>query len=321
MSTTPLNSDPTLTLKCTPPRAIRGFLDRERLKLERVEMGGSQITALLAPTGFGRTSQLGRWCRDALARGSLAFWYSVDDRDEPLRLVQGLAHCARSACGKRGFSEAFMQWIAQRTDPQEALTGWLAEVAELSVDVLLLFDDVEQMPSASRAQVLVYLLGNAPPNLHLALSARSSSALLASGALTLAAVTRVTASDLRFTLDETIAVLSAALGARCNLEAGVRLHEITEGWPLGVQLAIGALNRGGDLESLLEAATSDIQRYFLDAVVDRLSSDATQLLVRLSRCPLLHPQLGAAVLGDDRFAGELLRLQEETPLLIRAEGA
>lgn len=320
MSTPPLNGDPTLTLKSTPPRAIRGFLDRERLKLGRVELSGSRITALLAPTGFGRTSQLGRWCRDGLARGSLAFWYSVDARDEPLRLVQGLAHCARSASGKRGFSESFMQWISQRSDPQEALTGWLAEVAELSIEVLLLLDDVELMPAAARMEVLIYLLGNAPPNLHVALTARSSSALLASGALTLATVTRVTASDLRFTLDETIAVLSAALGARCNAEAGVRLHAITEGWPLGVQLAIGALNRGGDLESLLEAATSDIQRYFLDAVIDRQSSEATQLLVRLSRCPLLHPQLAAALLGDDRFAGELLRLQDETPLLIRAEG-
>jgi LuxR family maltose regulon positive regulatory protein len=320
MSPPLLHSDPTLTLKSTPPRAIRGFLDRERLKLERVELSGSRITALLAPTGFGRTAQLGRWCRDALARGSLAFWYSVDERDDPLRLVQGLVHCARSASGKRGFSESFMQWIAQRTDPQEALTGWLAEVAQLSIEVLLLLDDVELMPAASRTQVLIYLLGNAPPNLHVALTARSSGALLASGALTLAAVTRVTASDLRFNLDETISVLSTALGARCNPEAGVRLHEITEGWPLGVQLAIGALNRGGDLESLLEAATSDIQRYFLDAVIDRQSSDATQLLVRLSRCPLLHPQLGAAVLGEDRFSAELLRLQEETPLLIRAEG-
>ena len=100
MSTPLLNSDPTLTLKSTPPRAIRGFLDRERLKLDRVELSGSRITSLLAPTGFGRTSQLGRWCRDGLARGSLAFWYSVDERDEPLRLVQGLAHCARSASRK-----------------------------------------------------------------------------------------------------------------------------------------------------------------------------------------------------------------------------
>ena len=81
-----------------------------------------------------------------------------------------------------------MQWIAQRTDPQEALTGWLAEVADLSVDVLLLLDDVELMPAASRTLVLIYLLGNAPPNLHVALTARSSGALLASGTLAVSAV-------------------------------------------------------------------------------------------------------------------------------------
>lgn len=320
MSSRRTNRDPALTLKSMPPRAVRSFLDRERLRLERFERGGARVAALFAPAGFGKTAQLVQWRREALARGAVVLWFSVDSRDEPLRLVQGLSECTRAACGKRGFDDSFLDWISRCTDPREAIIGWLAEVADVSVDVLLLLDDVESMPAAARMQVLVPLLGNAPPNLGIALAARGSTALLASDVLSSLAVARVTAADLRFRLDETVAVLSAALGARCSADAAVRLHEITEGWPLGVQLAIGALARGGDLESLVAAVSSDIQRFFVDAVIDRQSTPAVQLLVRSARFDLLHPQLCAEVLADATAAGELMRLQEETPLLLRTEG-
>jgi len=312
--------DPALILKSTPPRAVRGFLDRERLRLDRLELSGASVTALLAPTGFGKTAQLTHWRKEALSSGALAFWYSADSRDEPQRFALGLAYSARVGCGKRGFADPFMKWMAACVDPQEAVTGWLAEVAELSVEVLLLLDDVEQLPASSRSQVLSYLLGNAPPNLRIAFAARGSSALVASGALSPAAVTRVTAIDLRFRPDETVAVFSGALGRRSNPETCVHLHELSEGWPLGVQLAVGALHKGGDMEGLLAAATSDIQHFFVDAVIDRQPPDATQLLVRLAQFNLIHPQLCAAALGDERFADELLRLQNDTPLLLRAEG-
>jgi LuxR family transcriptional regulator, maltose regulon positive regulatory protein len=313
-------TDPALMLKSTPPRAVRGFLERSRLSQRRLETSGAPFTALLAPSGFGKTAQLVSWRREALTRGALAFWYTVDAQDEPLRLIQGLTHAAKAACGKRGFDDDFMAWMANCVDPQEATTGWLAEVAKLSVEALLLLDDVELMPIESRHQVLRYLLGNAPPNVSVVIAARSSGALLASGALGLVPVTRVLVADLRFRPEETVAVLSAALGARCNADACVRLHEITEGWPLGVQLAVGALVRGGDIDSLINAASSDIQRYFVDAVIDHQTADATHLLVRAARFSLIHPQLCADVLGSERYSEELLRLQDETPLLLRAEG-
>jgi LuxR family transcriptional regulator, maltose regulon positive regulatory protein len=309
--------DPALLLKSTPPRAVRRFLDRERLQLNRLELSGAHVTALLAPVGFGKTAQLAHWQRQAVARGALTVWYTLDSRDEPQRLMRGLTFSAQLTCGKRAFAEPFMRWMEERLDPQEAATGWLAEIAELAADVLLLLDDVDLLPTSARAQVLTYLLGNAPKNLHIALAARPTSALMASGALSVAPVTRVMGSDLRFGVDETQAVL----GAQRRPDLGVRLHELTEGWPLGIQLAMAALQRSGDLEGLLGAATADIRRYFVDTAIDRQSAAATHLLVRLAHFDLIHPELCIAVLGRADIARELLHLQEETPLLLGAEGS
>ncbi|MEY2875778.1 MAG: transcriptional regulator, partial [Pseudomonadota bacterium] len=308
-------------LKSTPPRAARGFLERERLSLERLELTGPRVIALLAPSGFGKTSQLAQWRREALTKGALACWLTADTRDEPLRLVHGLAHATRAVSGKRGFAESFMAWIENCPDPQTAITGWLAEVASMSVEVLFVLDDVEKLPTQTRTDILSYLLGNVPANLRVVLGARPTGALTASGAFSMAPVTQVTASDLRFRRDETLAVLYAALGNRCTPEAGVRLHELTEGWPLGVQLAVAALHRSGDLDGLLSAATADIQRYFVDTLIDRQPADTVRLLVRLAQFDLIHPDLCEVAFGAEVSTRDLLRLRDETPLLVQGEGA
>jgi LuxR family maltose regulon positive regulatory protein len=312
--------DPSWLLKSMPPRAVRGFVNRGRLDWNRLERSGTQVIALLAPTGYGKTALMAHWRREALARGALVFWHTADTRDDPMRLVRGLAHSAEAGSGKRGFGNEIVQWIESNSDPREALTAWLAEVAALAIEVVLLLDDVDSLPAASCSQVLSYLLGNAPANLRIALAARPTSALMASGTLSTASLSRASASDLRFTLQETLGVLTAALGSRCNTDAGLRLHELTEGWPLGVQLAVAALHRGGNLEDLLGAATEDIRRYFVDAVIDRQSPSAVHLLVRMAHFDLLYPALCSVIFNWDNVEQDILRLQEETPLLLHGEG-
>jgi LuxR family transcriptional regulator, maltose regulon positive regulatory protein len=139
--------DPSWLLKSTPPRALRGFLARDRLNWNRLERGGTQLIALFAPTGYGKTAMLGHWRREALKRGALLFWHTADARDDPMRLVHGLTYSAQSGSGKHGFGEAVMRWIESRSDPREAMTGWLAEVAELAEEVVLLLDDVDCRPA------------------------------------------------------------------------------------------------------------------------------------------------------------------------------
>lgn len=308
-----------LLLKAMPPRATGNFLDRDRLKLKHFEFSGASATVILAPTGFGKTAQLIQWRRDALANGDMAFWLTLDSRDNPLKLARGLAYSAQSACGKHGFNESFMQWIEECSNPQEAMTGWLAEVARLATNVLLLLDEADCLPSDSRNQTLSYLIGNAPSNLHIALAARPTSGLMASGALNTSTITRLTATDLRLQLDETITIISAARGAPCTPEDVVKLHELIEGWPLGAQLAAATLQRGGSLENLLSGGSSDIRRYFIDSFIDRQPTEAIYLLTRLANFTLIHPDLCLAIFNSDDLTQHLSRLQDETPLLVPAE--
>ena len=52
------------------------------------------------------------------------------------------------------------------------MTVWLAEVAQSALDIVLIVDEADRLPPASR-EALAYLLRNAPPNLRVVVAARA----------------------------------------------------------------------------------------------------------------------------------------------------
>jgi len=311
--------DPALLLKAIPPRVARDLLERDRLGLSRLNGPAGQLITVVAPTGFGKTSQLAQWRKEALAGGSLAFWLTLDGRDEPLRLINGLAQSAHQTSGRHGFDSQFIESLERFSDPLEAMTAWLAEAARMSQDILLIIDEADRAPEATRTEFLSYLAGNAPANLRIAIGARPTERIGVDGNLVDDSYTRVTADDLRFRPEETISILSSALGSAHDVEVALRLHELIEGWPLGVQLAIASLRRNDDLSGFLSAATADIRRFFIDRLIDRQSDSAKQLLIRISPLDLVHPELCVAIFDGVDVRDDLRRLQEQTPLLSQAE--
>ncbi|VVO66910.1 HTH-type transcriptional regulator MalT [Pseudomonas fluorescens] len=144
---------------------------------------------------------------------------------------------------------------------------------------------------------------------------------MACGAFTGAKVTRLHASDLRFRLEETLAILNSALGSQSQLDTGVTLHEVTEGWPMGVQLAVSNLYRNGDLQGLISSVTGDVRRYFVDSVIASQPVDIVHLLVRIADLELIHPDLCVTLLGREDIKPALKELQNNTPLFTHSEGS
>lgn len=308
-----------LLLKSLPPNLTQGFVSRERLNWSNFNTLREQIAILSAPTGFGKTSQLVQWKRDASALGTLTIWFSVDKNDQPLRFVRGLTYAAAAVCETYGFNNEAVQWIDNCNNPSEAITAWLAEIAFISMDVLLILDDGDQMPSESLQSVLPYIAENAPANLRVGISAKPSSDLVSSGMLSPEKRILINASELRFQLQDTLTALNRSLNQQCPPELVAHLHELTEGWPLGVQLAATAIRNGGDPDSLKAQASSDLRRYFVESVIDRLPEESVEMLIRLAKFDLLHPDFCIAVLNSDTANQDIVRLSNETPLFLKGE--
>lgn len=72
------------------------------------------IIEVIAPAGFGKTSLLGQWRREALNLGALVAWLSLEERDDVARLTGGLAYSMRGASGRPTFERTVARLIRRR---------------------------------------------------------------------------------------------------------------------------------------------------------------------------------------------------------------
>ncbi|WP_049020103.1 AAA family ATPase, partial [Burkholderia cenocepacia] len=307
-----------LVLKTTAPRVPAQLLARARLSLAAPAFDGRPVTLVQAPAGYGKTSLLAQWRRETVALGRAVVWLSADERDDAPRLLQGLVQAVRTGCARPGFGRLIPAGAARALD---GLTAWLAEVAQLSMEALLIVDDAERLPPAG-LDALTYVLHNAPQNLHVVVAARrgldhAAGDLLAGGQCTLAG-----ADWLRFTLDETIALVGARFAQRVDADACARLFERIDGWPLGLQLAMAAMARSADPRQAVDALAQRVdgtRDRLVELLLANLSADDTAFLTRTSVADRLHPSLCAALLDDVHAPERLARLARDTPLFTASD--
>ena len=320
----PRVTNPRLALKATPPKLTSTSLHRERLAMASPELNQKTVIVVEAPAGFGKTVLLTQWRREALQNGAVAAWLSLDSSDEGGHLLQGLAMSMRMVSGRKEVFRDEPYTPAQGADELEGLTGWLAEVANLAVDTVLMLDDCHALPESTLDNALNYLLQNAPPNLTVILASRRPIGLALSDLLAHGRYAHIDCEALRFTQQESIALLDARFGPRIDTDSSVRLHELTEGWPLGLQLAVSTIERSKDLRSTIagfSVQSGDIQRYFVDCLVDGLAPELAEFLREISFVDTLHPELCVAITEREDSAGLLARLRDETPIFLQAAGS
>jgi LuxR family maltose regulon positive regulatory protein len=309
--------EPELVLKTTPPRSQRGAQARDRLSIDAPELANKVAISVQGPAGFGKTMLLAQWRREFLSRGAVVAWLTLDTRDDGSRLELGLSAAMALGSGRQSFTSTSDGSSSHGCDELERLTHWLAEVADLGGETVMILDEVDALPEPTARRCLTYLLHNAPANLRIIMSSRRRLSVNIVDLVARGLYVRVAVDALRFHGEETIALLSNRFGTRIDADLCLRLHEITEGWPLGLQLAIAAIEKSADLETAVEdlsACSGDIQGYFVDKLVTRLSAEQIEFITCLSLLEVLHPSLCAALTDSER-AGELLHeLCTSTPI-------
>ena len=310
-----------LILKTTPPRLPRAILERGRFSELWQQVNERAVLAVVAPAGFGKTTLMLQWRRTWLERGSLVAWASLDAQDDPARLARCLLYAIRTATGRAVFEPLAALCASQPDRELEAMTAMLAEIAHIGIETVLMLDDAERLPSSS-SQLLAYLMHNAPPNLHLVVGSRvplavGTAELSAKGNLAL-----MQAADLRLRQEESVEILLRRFGARIGLDDCVRLHEATEGWPIGLQLAAATIERSADLPAAIatiSGRTGDIGDYFMESLFSRLPEPLANFLVQTSILERLSVPLCEAVTCSGNSAEYLDQVATDTPFLSAAE--
>ncbi|HEX9208208.1 MAG TPA: LuxR C-terminal-related transcriptional regulator [Steroidobacteraceae bacterium] len=309
-------------LKTAPPRVLRAAPVRKRLEHRWAEINDRAVIVITAPQGFGKTTLLAQWRRNWLERGAYVGWASLDSQDDRVRFVNLLLFALRVATGRESFAAAATQNLMQPNQELEALTTLLAEVALLATPTVVILDDAHRMPQDTMRELLAYLLNNAPPNLQFVIGSRRPLELQLTDLMATGRMAEIDARDLRFGLDESLEVLRARFGARIVLDDAVRLHEITEGWPLGLQLAASTVEKAVDMHEVvgqLSARRGDIHRFFFESLLSRMPPEEASFLVCIAILEVVNAEICQAVTGQQDAATYLERLARESPLVTLGE--
>ena len=315
-------ADPRIVLKTTPPRAHRTALPRERLNRAWEDLRERTAIAVRAKQGFGKTTLLVQWRRQWLEQGALVAWVTLDGDDEPARFALALLHAMRAASGRPVFDTIARQVVEQPTRDLDALTSLLSEIAALATPTVLMLDEAEALPEATARTSLAYLLVNAPPNLHVVIGTRAPLPVPTSELAAHGNFGELTTRDLRLELEESVAILQRRFGRRISVDDCARLHDVTEGWPIGLQLAAASIEREPELHAAVESLSArrgDIERYFIETLFQRLPAPVAEFLTRVAILDSVEPELCAATTGVDNAAAFLDQLSGDTPILIAGE--
>ena len=295
-----------------------------RARVERIwaEVADRTVMAVCAPRGFGKTTTLVQWRRLWLERGALVAWVTLDAEDETARFAKSLFYSMRIASGRAAFDTLAAETSSQAGREIDSLTALLAEIANLATQTVLVLDDAEQLPEATVRDALAYLVYNAPPNLRVVIGTRTRLALPTWDLAAHNDFAEVGAKELRLELDESIAILEKRFGRRLALDDCVRLHEITEGWPIGLQLAASSIEREDDLHRAVESLSArggDIERYFIESLFESLPRPIGEFLTRIAILDEINPELCEAITGSASATAYLDQLAGDTPILIVGE--
>src|SRR5258705_12863449 len=122
-------------------------------------------------------------------------------------------------------------------------------------------------------------------------------------------------AQLRFHLDETIELVRGRFGTRVDRDAAARLHDLAEGWPLGLQLALSVMAAGSDPQaeiSTMAAQGSGLRGRLVNLLLTNLDPADVAFLTRIAVLDSLPPELCRTVAQAAAPTQRLARLARDT---------
>jgi LuxR family transcriptional regulator, maltose regulon positive regulatory protein len=301
---------PDLPVEFTPRPLLRQRLDQAT---------SAQVILVSAPAGSGKTLMLADWVRSG---GPETAWISLDsDDNDPRRLwsamLTSLLALPSMPPGEHPQEDGEE---AGRLPTDADLVDSLAEVLDgPGPPVRLVLDDVHELTGREVLNDLARLIRRRPRGVQFVLASRSDPPISVPRLRLEGRLHELRADLLRFTLEDTTALLSAT-GLVLTPGQVAMLHARTEGWAAGLRLAALALRRTEDPEAFLTQFSGDersVADYLTGEILDGLSQDTHDFLRAVSVCSPLPAAL-AAELSERADADRMLdELSRETALVER----
>jgi LuxR family transcriptional regulator, maltose regulon positive regulatory protein len=273
--------------------------------LYRVELVGalivgahSRVTLVAAAPGSGKTSLLSEWHADPRELRPFA-WISLDSADnDPVRFWDGVFAALQTTAPGIGDSAQAALHSPGTTVTDHVLPLLINDLAGLAEPAVLVLDDYHLIENGEIHGAIELLIERLPLAAHLVISTRFDPPLPLSRLRARGQLTEIRGADLRFNVTEAGAFLNDVVGLDLEADEITRLHERTEGWAAGLQLAGLSLRGREDHRQFIDSFAGDDQQivdYLGFEVLDREPSDLREFMIQSSVLERLSGPLCAAV--------------------------
>jgi len=259
------------------------------LPLPRLE-DGFDVTALPrlvvfdSAAGYGKTTMLIKLRIDAESKGIQTGWLNLGSEDNSsIRFLQCIVAAVKFELPAPGMAPFAQTEKNTRATTDGMLTAFCSDVSRIEGQVLLFLDDYHLIDHADVHEMMNWLISRAPGNLKFVIASRERLPLKL-GKLRLAQdIREIHAEQLSLGLEESHAFVSAISGRQLCPEEMNLLHQRTEGWAAGLQLASLALRDIDDVSNFLSTFSGtdrDITAYLAEIVLSYLPDDLARFIMR-----------------------------------------
>lgn len=308
-----------------PPRISGGVVRRDALL--RALAQGSPLTLVLGPAGSGKTVLCAMWRKQLAAGGHDVAWYNAAPEDD----AQHFAACLGAAFEAIGLPlpdtrSAGTAGLSAADGP--SLRAFLAALLDglhrHPRPVALVVEDFQHVRSAAVVEFFDRLASLAPERLGLVITSRTRPPLNLLPLRVRDQLTEIGFADLRFTLAETTEFLGLQRIGPLSPTQLHTLHQLTDGWPAGLQLAAISLRKAPDLQAHLQrfaqtltpSREHSLRDYLHECAAEHFDDDELEFLTRTSVCRRFNRELCTHLTGNPHAADMLARFEADNLFVI-----
>lgn len=230
--------------KCVPPKQREGLLARHRISDQIIGHLNRRLVVVSTPAGYGKTSLLTQIWEHLKENRIPASWLSVERDDNDLaRFVAYLVDAVQSTGLNVGSATNALLRLRLHLTPEAITTTLLNELAAIDTDIYIFLDDYHLIDEEVVCDLVSRILLAPLEKVHFIVGSRSCVRLPVSRLRALGEVYELDSSALAFSSEEAAQFLSS-LDVPLSPEQIAFIHDRTEGWITGLQLAQLALEHG-----------------------------------------------------------------------------
>jgi LuxR family maltose regulon positive regulatory protein len=322
-------AEPLLTTKLYIPPVSSRLVSRPHL-VERLNDGlrsGHKLILVSAPAGFGKTTLVSDWVRQAEL---LTAWLSLDrGDDDPVRFWTYLIAALQGKHPDVGQKALRALQSPQPTPVEAVLTTLINDLAELPGPFVLVLDDLHTITAEAVHNALVFLIDHLPPQMHVIVVTRVDPPWPVARLRARRQMTELRSQDLRFACDEVATFVNSVMGLGLSDQDVTLLDARTEGWIAGLQMASLAMESllstqgRADVLAFIQTLSGShrfILDYLVEEVLDRQPDEVQEFLLKTSVLGRLSAPLCDAVVGGSDSQATLNWLERANLFVVPLDG-